>query len=198
MNALTVLLRFMVACLGSVVLLSASVGAAPVKPVDAPRFSSLLCANLATEADRIANDSSDLAYYLSPFVAQELYARVVTQTAQALTAQGEVIPVTPEISALPCGDTVDRFMMAIKGRMELGMAINLLKELRPYLILFGLILILWFAFRLYRVRLNPDEDDDQFQDDAKEPSADQVLDQATDQATDQTPVKAPDRSGQTQ
>lgn len=151
----------------AVMMNAASVRAESVKLLDLAQYNQLLCTHLAVEAERVANDHGDLAVYLSPFIAQELYDRVVAQTTQRLVAEGHGVPTAPRIANLPCGNTVDQFMMAIKGRMELGMAIDVLKEARPYLILFGLILVLWFVFRLYRVRLDAvdaDEDDIREQD----------------------------------
>ncbi len=71
-----------------------------------------ICSNLANETQRVLADTSTTTKYLSPYIATEIYQQVVAKSlAGAETA-------VPTMAALPCGDTVSDFMMAIKKRME--------------------------------------------------------------------------------
>lgn len=131
----------------ALVLPSMSIQAAT--PTEA-EYAQRLCANLETEATRVTNDQGDLRAYLSPMIAQDLYDRLVTSTAAQLATDSLKVPPAPAMSQLPCTDTVERFMMAIKGRMELGMARYTIANARPYLIGFVLVLLLVFGRRLHR------------------------------------------------
>jgi hypothetical protein len=77
-----------------------------------PDLSQRICVNLATEAQRILDDTSPTSKYLSPYIAAEIYQQVVQKT-----VAGADVP-EPAMAALPCGDTVAAYLMAIKKRME--------------------------------------------------------------------------------
>lgn len=90
-------------------LLMASHGLAEDAVLDLPQR---ICANLATESERILDDTSPTSRYLSPYIAAEIYQQVVDKT-----LAGADVP-APAMAALPCGDTVAAYLMAIKKRME--------------------------------------------------------------------------------
>ena len=71
-----------------------------------------ICANLASESQRVLDDSSATTKYLSPYIAAEIYQQVVSKSMAGDDVEA------PAIAALPCVDTVSGFMMAIKKRME--------------------------------------------------------------------------------
>ena len=71
-----------------------------------------ICANLAVESNRILNDTNITTKYQSPYIAAEIYQRVVEETLAGANLQA------PSMASLPCGDTVAAYLMAIKKRME--------------------------------------------------------------------------------
>jgi hypothetical protein len=77
-----------------------------------PDLSQRICVNLSTESQRILDDTSPTSKYLSPYIAAEIYQQVVDKT----LASADVT--APAMAALPCGDTVAAYLMAIKKRME--------------------------------------------------------------------------------
>lgn len=92
----------------SVLLFSGQV-LAQTAPINLPQR---ICANLASESQRLLDDSSATTKYLSPYIAAEIYQQVVTKSMMGDDSEA------PSIAALPCVDTVSGFMMAIKKRME--------------------------------------------------------------------------------
>ena len=75
-------------------------------------LSQRICANLADESNRILNDTNITTKYQSPYIAAEIYQQVVEKTLDGADLQA------PSMAALPCGDTVAAYLMAIKKRME--------------------------------------------------------------------------------
>ena len=71
-----------------------------------------ICANLADESNRILNDTNITTKYQSPYIAAEIYQQVVEKSLAGADLQA------PSMAALPCGDTVAAYLMAIKKRME--------------------------------------------------------------------------------
>lgn len=71
-----------------------------------------ICANLAEASQRVLSDTSTTTKYLSPYIAAEIYQQVVDKTVAGVDVQA------PAMAALPCGDTVAAYLMAIKKRME--------------------------------------------------------------------------------
>lgn len=76
-----------------------------------------ICENLKTASDQVMDDTSDTTKYLSPYIAEEIYEKVVTQSVLAAGDASADIQ-TPPMAQLPCGDTVSTFLMSIKKRME--------------------------------------------------------------------------------
>ena len=76
-----------------------------------------ICVNLAEEARYVLDDNSDTTKYLSPYIAAEIYQQVITKSLGLNpTDQSELLATS--MAALPCGDIVSSFLMAIKRRME--------------------------------------------------------------------------------
>lgn len=76
-----------------------------------------ICANLDDESRRVLDDNSDTSKYLSPYIAAEIYQQVVAKSLEQNATELAAASV-PAMAALPCGDTVSGFLMAIKRRME--------------------------------------------------------------------------------
>ena len=104
-----------------------------------------VCKNLAQETSAVLNDPGDTHKYLSPYIAQDLYQAVVGRTLATLPDGLAASLTPPEMSALPCQDTVSDFMMGIKQRMEYGRFDRMLLDNRERIALIGLLLLLGFA-----------------------------------------------------
>ena len=106
------------------------------------RFAQDVCTNLAQETRAVLNDAGDTHKYLSPYIAQDLYQGVVSRTLAALPSGVVPTVMVPEMSALPCQDTVSDFMMGIKQRMEYGRFDRMLLDNRVRIALFGLLALM--------------------------------------------------------
>lgn len=119
-------------------------------------LSQRICSNLASETQRVLNDAGDTHKYLSPYIAVDLYQQVAADSLTSMVGSDTEGLVLPEMSALPCQDTVSDFMMAIKKRMEYGRFDRMVAGNRVWLtgaaILLLTCLIGWVAVRRLRQR----------------------------------------------
>lgn len=83
-------------------------------------LSQRICSNLALETQRVLDDAGDTHRYLSPYIVVDLYQQVAADSLASMGASEAGALPLPEMSSLPCQDTVSDFMMAIKKRMEYG------------------------------------------------------------------------------
>jgi len=104
-------------------------------------LSKKICSNLVAASQQVLDDHSDTRKYLSPSIAIELYEQVVAKSMSALGVADVVPTMAPEMSNLPCQDTVSNFMMAIKKRMEYGRFDRMLLAYRVWVVGGGLILL---------------------------------------------------------
>lgn len=104
-----------------------------------------ICANLANESQRILDDTSTTTKYLSPYIAAEVYQQVVDKTVASAEVQA------PAMAALPCGDTVATYLMAIKKRMEYNRVDFLMADHRRLIITLLILALIaaggWFIYR---------------------------------------------------
>ena len=119
-------------------------------------LSQRICSNLASETQRVLNDAGDTHKYLSPYIAVDLYQQVAADSLTSMVGSDTEGLVLPEMSALPCQDTVSDFMMAIKKRMEYGRFDRMVAGNRVWLtgaaILLLIALMAWVAVRRLRQR----------------------------------------------
>jgi hypothetical protein len=113
-----------------------------------------ICDNLKTTSTQILDDTSDTSKYLSPYIAAEIYDRVVAKSLEA----GDVSDglQAPRMAQLPCVDTVSTYLMSIKKRMEFNRVDYFLARYR-FWIFFAMIVALlgvWFYWRLDRHATN--------------------------------------------
>jgi len=108
-----------------------------------------ICANLANESQRILDDTSTTTKYLSPYIAAEIYQQVVDKTVAGADVQA------PAMAALPCGDTVAAYLMAIKKRMEYNRVDYLIADHRvlvnSLLVLAVIAGVVWYRNRKQRL-----------------------------------------------
>lgn len=128
------------------VVLSLSLAAGPLMAqstavIDTQRLSQKICSNLSTMSQQVLDDHSDTRKYLSPYIASELYKQVAAESLASLGVAGTDDVRAPEMSSLPCQDTVSDFMMAIKKRMEYGRFDRMLVAYRVWIVGAGLVLL---------------------------------------------------------
>jgi hypothetical protein len=108
---------------------------------DPDALSKKICSNLAATSQQVLDDHSDTRKYLSPYIAIELYEQVVARSMAALGVADTDPTMAPEMSSLPCQDTVSDFMMAIKKRMEYGRFDRMLVAYRVWFVGGGIMLL---------------------------------------------------------
>ncbi len=136
--------RYLLLCLFGIVF-AGDVAAQDDAGMSNAQLASAVCANLALETQAVLNDAGDTHKYLSPYIAQDLYQGVIHRTMAALPAVAAAHVVVPEMSTLPCQDTVSDFMMGIKQRMEYGRFDRMLLDNRVRIALFGFLAVAGFT-----------------------------------------------------
>jgi len=109
-----------------------------------------ICINLALETQKVLEDTETTSKYLSPYIADEIYQQVLSNTILANQVNDLAVDELPRMANLPCADTVSGFMMAIKKRMEYNRVDHFIVgnrvPLTVILIVFVLIVYLWRRF----------------------------------------------------
>jgi hypothetical protein len=108
---------------------------------DPDALSKKICSNLAATSQQVLDDHSDTRKYLSPYIASELYEQVAADSLASLGVAATDELRAPEMSSLPCQDTVSDFMMAIKKRMEYGRFDRMLVAYRVWFVGGGVVLL---------------------------------------------------------
>jgi hypothetical protein len=116
-----------------------------------------LCQALAQEPARILNDPGDTHKYLSPYVAQDIYEGLVEASLRELPPELRRSVRAPDMSSLPCQDTVSDVMMAIKKRMDYGRFDRFLLGNRVRIAVIAGVLVLMIGLYWHWARRHPRE-----------------------------------------